>query len=367
LVDNLAGGRVAAYDGRVHTRFRLRHTLVCLVFIIGAGLFVLFSKPEQPLLRRAVPLECTRGVITEEKTRTGYYLYIHSAPSYFWLSPTEILQISESDPGVYETVQVDLTRGRHTRQPGRSLLGRAVDRTDDTFYWLVSPDGKWLFSMRRRGADIVYGATRFDGAAERSWTNRFGGGQDPTWLNDSSAIVEWRHREGVNYLRVYWLDGGFDELNGDSVSVEPAAGGSHPLGAWTMVPIGMWSPGEAAEYIRLVRDGTNTAAARLSIPTPPELAGVEGKTVLSPSGDRLAWLYYFKRRIPRIRLKSDYPYFDTRPLYVTTLFVSDVGRDGLRCLGSLPPDQDINEVVWTPDGKALSFVHDGALWTVAAD
>jgi len=92
--------------------------------------------------------------------------------------------------------------------------------------------------------------------------------------------------------------------------------------------------------------------------------------VLSPGGDRLAWLIVgTPRRTPLVQRLFAF-FHVPPPAAQASIWVSDL--DGSRpprpiCRIGLGDKQPVPvQLAWTPDGKRLSYLHDGALWTVPA-
>lgn len=86
-----------------------------------------------------------------------------------------------------------------------------------------------------------------------------------------------------------------------------------------------------------------------------------GDVVLSPGGNRLAWILYVRPE----------EYKDSaRWLQSVQLAVSDIDGGRMRVIGTLPieGDEDLygrgRRLDWLPDGTRVSFNHDGSRWAV---
>ena len=94
---------------------------------------------------------------------------------------------------------------------------------------------------------------------------------------------------------------------------------------------------------------------------------------LSPSGDRLAWKTIGNRRpFPDFVLRL-LPFIDPSPRPVIGLWVSRVDGSDLHEIGDEDApvidgwDQHLYDLGWTPNGKRVSFIFHGSLWTAPAD
>lgn len=339
--------------------------LICLAVL----LLILFSAgSSNDLLARATRLALTQGVITNEMTYSGYHFFYHYAPSYAWLSETQLHSIQEVSRGSYETARLDLAAGNIVKRAGRGPLRNSQGTLDQPFYWRVSPDGKWILFLSKNGDDLIYTATTLDGDRQTAWTNRFDGSVEPVWLSDSSGFVEWPARDGTNYARIRWLSSGlineFDLGSSPMASLQDLDRLKSPYAA---VSPKMLSSGHAAEFFELSGTGERSTLRRYSVSVPEELQQGESKVFLSPRGDRLAWLCFVKRKIPELIRVRRFPFFMTEPRFTTAVLVSRLDGSELRLIGRLRPGDDIRSVAWTPSGRQLSFIHANSLWTVPVD
>jgi hypothetical protein len=318
------------------------------------------------LVSRAARVAATQGIVTNEASYSGYHFFYHHTASWYWLSDNEILSIREVARGVYESAQINLSSGQITRSPGRMQLDVAQDKWDKTFYWTVSPDGKWILYVGSARGSLIYDARRFNGSARVTWNNRFEGVVHPTWLSDSSGFIEWPMRELGRQARVHLLSSHdtaqfkIDDLPAGFMSGKARL--EHPF---AQVPSRIQTTtNTAGEFLELKQVNGKLALQRFLLPIPAKLRRGEGRTFISPQGDRVAWVYAFQLRVPRFWFERTYPYVETRPRYSTVVLASGADGDGLGTIGVLGPGSDVGTVTWNPDGKRLGFVHDGSLWTV---
>lgn len=102
---------------------------------------------------------------------------------------------------------------------------------------------------------------------------------------------------------------------------------------------------------------------------------VSEDVVLSPHGDRLAWLIHVVEKPSSIITFLAKWFSSMHPvsryvlkLYTSRLDGSDVQEIGYMEIKGKPSATNLPRLLrWLPDGKRLSFVYQGALWTVPAD
>jgi WD40-like Beta Propeller Repeat len=351
-------------------RFPRRGWIGALLLLAIGAFVALTAGRHSDLLSKATRLAVTRSVVTNEWTYSGYYNYYHHTASWFWLSDVEILSICQVTRDSYQSARINLTSGRVIQSAGRLLLEPAQDKRDKTFYWSVSPDGKWiLYMMRSAGRKIMYAAKSFDGAAQHVWTNLFEGGTNPTWLSDSSGFVQWAVRDDGNYVKVHTLaSGDAVELKMEPARFVPTGGATELKGPFALVPLNIQtSTNSAGEFVEVNRTAKGLFLKRFVVSVPSELKQGERNIFVSPRGKRLAWVVYFEQKIPRFSFKRAYPFVETLPRYSTAVLVSRMDGAQIRLVGTLNPDDAISALAWTPNGKLLGFIHDGSVWTVPAE
>ena len=102
-------------------------------------------------------------------------------------------------------------------------------------------------------------------------------------------------------------------------------------------------------------------------PVPRELRGSDWTIYPSPQGDRLAWLAFYRQKIPHITLERDFPFLRLETRYVVCVWLSRTDGTDLRELGRLQPGDEIHRVAWTPDGKNVSFVFRHQIWKLGVE
>jgi len=321
------------------------------------------------LLAKAVRAEAARNIVTNEFTYSGYHFFYHHTASYFWLSDVELLSIREVRQGVYESARIHLASREISRSPGRLLLEPAQDKWDKTFYWNVSPDGKWILYVASTRTHLIYTAKSLDGSRQVAWTNRFQGGVNPTWLSDSSGFIEWPVDETGLHARVHWMASReTTEFSIDALPCASPAGLARLQHPFAQVPVRVQATlNMVGEFVQLRRAEGAWELTRFGLQKPQNLRRGEGWICLSPRGDRVAWLYYIPERVPQFTFERAYPFVETRPRYSTVVLISRPDGNQIHVVGSIGPARGLASVTWTPDGRRLSFVCDEALWTVPVD
>jgi hypothetical protein len=108
---------------------------------------------------------------------------------------------------------------------------------------------------------------------------------------------------------------------------------------------------------------------RRPITLPPGLS--KAHLSLSPRGDRLAWLGE-ETYLPPYQdwLRQHFSWFRFRPRRTITLWTTDLYGGGARRVGRLRLPVEATaapgSLRWVPGSDRVSFIYDGALWTVPA-
>lgn len=102
------------------------------------------------------------------------------------------------------------------------------------------------------------------------------------------------------------------------------------------------------------------------------------EVVLSPQGDRLAWFLYVMDEGPTLfkRLGKWIPFLRKAPRPRIELRTSKLDGSDMQVVGYMETNKQLVELQeanrdprglsWLPDGQHLSFIYDGALWTIPA-
>ena len=360
---SLVWPRKRTYDAAVQLN---RRNWIAALTCFAVLLLILFSvSSSDDLLARSTRLALTQDVITNELTYSGYHFFYHRVPSYAWLSDARLLFIHEVRRGMYGTVRMDLAAKSIVKHEGLGLTGQSQGMLDGIFYWRVSPDGQWILTVSKARDDLIYTANTLDNGRQVAWTNRSEGGMEPIWLSDSSGFIEWLTRDGINCARVRWLSSGMmKEFDLGSLPATPLQNADRLKLPHAAVSPKILSFDSTAELFELSGSGEGSSLRRHRLSIPDELHRGEGKVVVSPRGDRLAWLFHFEQKVPQLVFSKFFPFVDTRSRYSTALLVSRLDGTAPITVGHLQPGEEIGNIQWTPDGQRLSFVYRGALWTV---
>jgi hypothetical protein len=114
------------------------------------------------------------------------------------------------------------------------------------------------------------------------------------------------------------------------------------------------------------------------MPVPPFVCG-DYDVALSPDGQRLAWIFLEARPLPGISALNHTRVSRWLPITASALWISNVDGSNMRRIGGIDVDQLVRRqanvtwsttntmlrgLSWCPDGKHVSFVYRGELWSV---
>jgi WD40-like Beta Propeller Repeat len=351
------------------------------VTLVGAGTI----RSESPV-QQGGPLLLARA---RRLTRTdGWQGWIAYTPEYRWISSHELLYF-EGTVGDWKLTKLDIDTGVKTPLVGltkaynETLTGIGVHE--------VSPDGKRLLWASSRDEKPTWVVAKIDGSQRTEW-RRLKVGQissyDPFgwsfayWTDNGRAVMETSLEAG----RAWSSTLARLSIKG----IEPATG-SELLARTPWPSMTCPEPSAAERNVllgiddfatiqnrrnddirvftgRLSKEGSSATAHIVHLPRYANFFGA----VPSPGVDRIAW-----------ELGS--PYDPTsrgvsgrasppRKRLPLSFWVSRVDGSGLRPLGHLQPDrrgavwqyEHLGGLRWTPDGKRLSFVYNGILYSVPA-
>ena len=231
----------------------------------------------------------------------------------------------------------------------------------------LSPDGQWLLWQRRSWRSSTWVAFALDSARQIEWPKQNQvacGDGEPFWMQDNRQWVELIQRYDRNEWRfiqaiIHSLDA---PTTSQSIRLTGTAGG---------LALGVTHENRLliADYvndpIREARCFLMELHPQVAVTTEYTISLPVGPThinqiVLSPQGDRLAWV------LGSVLDRENIGFW-----------VSDLKGAQMHQIGSVPvletrrgPRQEKTgldwpqELCWRPDGKQLSFLYDGALWTV---
>jgi hypothetical protein len=319
------------------------------------------SRPERRF-PKAKPVSITRGVITNALMDSGYDSRPRSTISWFLESNHVISSFHRNPAGLIQLHRFDPALS----SPATTVYLEALaDNGNGTIvFWVPSPDGQWLLTVRRLDQRRLYQVFDHHHSLHRSWTNRHEGRSNPDWLSDSSGFVEWPIRDGRLLARVHWLDR--DETAEADLLDLPvqAVHGPGPL-PQPCVPL-LYSPpavGVAVEFLVLSPDREPRSWQRATLRLPDALRRYEPPRIaLAPAAARIAWLCESTNRLPRISFSRAPPFVRVQPRLQSSLFVSRPDGSQLAPLGRTQPGTVVDAVRWSPAGDHLSFFYQDVLW-----
>lgn len=391
--------------------------LVSALILGGVALSgVLRSGRAPTLIERATRVTDTRGWLALSPK------FVFRA-NYRWLTNTQLLYFPQAAPGAssgfWRPVRLDLSTG--ARQPaagwqtgmpspdGRWLLrpdwstrGLAAEAlegqartivwpgllTNDRIFWL--PDSSGLVRLRWNGKSSCATVYPLAGAPGKTRTVPFDGREQPPFQANG-------HTNGAPELLGLSHTGGALTLVSDFGAPGPAVparprwmqpfGAPAPPAPFSLTWDAEWVNGSISSSnfgprFRLIEWSVLAPGApppRTYVLSPPP--GVERQQsvflLLSPRGDRFLWAGDGEYLPPfQAWLKRWFPKMNFTPRRTVRLWTTNLDGSAPRLLGMLsvrgktplPPQQNLASLAlrWTPDGKRLSFLHDGALWSVPA-
>jgi hypothetical protein len=330
----------------------LKQRWKAILLLTGIGVIAVFCwllyMGERPLLERATPVVA------------GTERWIQEYGGYFWASDQEILSFREVGRGNVHAYRVDIVTGAARPLMTLNTLLRGSAR--DTAFWRLSPDGKWLVWLNLTPPRPHWVASPLDGSPSVTWPV-LGNSQGPLWLPGNQSWVEFS-LQGMN-TAVPWIH----NLDG-TVQHGPTINGSL---RW---PIGVTSTNRVLS-VEMPMNAIlqNVTYSLTSPPTPaqtyqvalPGSTGTAIETELSPQGDRVAYLLHSERQSPVQQfLHWLIPSADSPSIARYSIWVSRVDGSQTHRIGD-EEGHAVTALLWTPDGKHLSFFCNNTLYTVPAD
>jgi hypothetical protein len=336
-----------------------------VVSVALAGLvFLALRVPANSLLRRAIPLEKTKGLFGDGR-------------QYFWLSEGKVLKVvAGHEEGSLASILLDTTTGRSETLQGLGSVLRSCAKGDHLFLPRLSPDGQWLLLVSVCGSrtNAEHVAVRLDGSASYSWAKPFEG-LGVGWLPDSRRWVQFFTRDAQTFVSVYSLDSpdvseyavkgllvaGFLGVTRDNSALVECAKKEEGLALHGRESVTL-------ARINLAAFTTQGMPFRVSVRDREAIVAYR----LSPDGTKIAWLCHRRSVLPRLRLRNQFPFFHLAKEFEEFLSVSTADGGAAReigrwRLGQNRPVGSVSDLCWLPDSRRVSFVYSNTLWTVSVD
>src|SRR5687767_8665760 len=112
---------------------------------------------------------------------------------------------------------------------------------------------------------------------------------------------------------------------------------------------------------------TNTVMRKFAFRVPRELHESDWTVSPSPGGDRLAWLAFYRQKMPHVALQRSFPFIEVQPRYVGCVWMSHTDGTEVKEIGRLRPGEEVRRVSWLPNGRHLSFVLRERIWVVPVE
>jgi hypothetical protein len=379
----------------VRLRGRRARWVLGISATVCAAAVWLVTLPDRDLFARARLVEPREDFVYQPIPGRGEVpLRLQCDWPYCWLDSRTLLTVHPNGNSITSLAPrlLDTASGQRLSTPNIALQSGwaaspasfgPVQRWAPLLCFRPSPDGAWLLSWAAQ-------STRYaDKSIHRCALIRGGGviewpaSSAPTgvaWLPDGRTFAELAYGSNGQELRVFSIDRpsrfaryAFRALHSNTTLGGMGAGLAGVLANGKLLVVD-WSPapgGQVDAYcFQPNAEAEHPRTTSIAVPAGGD-AGSILPPVLSPAGNRLAWcmaaqimppgwpatgrLWSFCHVAPSLRVG----FWTTRP----------DGSDPQE-IGSYTPKTDDDRpslLQWTPDGRCLSFRHDGALYTVPAN
>lgn len=370
-----------------------------------------FWPHERLLLQQATRVSTLRPITSP---RIGRLQYTVHTPI-LWRSAREAIGFNVGRHSEFQAFSIDaLTGAQAPMKKFNQAFGFALKGETNAFHidmspssqfgtpWIghllvtcaLSPDGKWLLwgaprSMRLGDHPEMRQALALDGSHRCAWTAS-AAFSDFHWLPDSRHWVEWVEEKSKVVFFIHSMN-----PSSRTRTLSVALPSSYHM--YDITPTGYvlardynWffriagilpSAINSWQFAQCDLDLLHTPSGRVAaVPThafrvhlPPGLHVelVDPFPVLSPQGDRLAWLAAREYAPPNSPwLRRIWTFFGQHRQTLIGLWVSRLDGNQMQEIGHLayrPKEEVPQDIRWTPDGKRLSFLYKGGLYTVPAD
>jgi hypothetical protein len=357
-----------------------RRWLVALA-VAGLGTGILWSLKPHPLL-----------LLSRAKQIADTKYWRKDPGAYFWLSDHEIMLFRTWPKDPNEAMRLDLRTMQETPMTplNKALAAGKAERGDVRLLVLPSPDRTRFLCHWSRPLFATIASARPTFTVNIDGTNLV---QWPKSLTDDLTKFKWQ-QDSKGFVI---LNPGYKEKTLASVKVYSCDAPGSPqkiilgreggfpdnaalTGDRTLVGIDMEvlyaRPGTAGLKAFPIKAGAKPTLKLLPLPKFAD----NYSTIMSPRGDRIAWVISGTgRKAPSGLLDKFFHFLGKKPVPTAGLWVSKVDGSELHEIGRMEfpwkakgntlPSAALRPslVRWMPDGKHLSFIHDEALYTVPVD
>ena len=288
---------------------------------------------------------------------------------YFWENGHSVLTFRKQQIGV-AAISVDISTGAETQHA--ALSSDLRQGVPDQLQRRLSPDGRCLLWPRLDRTSLTWCASDLNGTRLKNWVmaRQPTGAVGPLWLSDGRTWVEIR--DATNYSGTYAVLYVCHSLNSSDRSSKSISG----LPVWTVgvapdngVVALQWLTGGSSggdriawsEYKPFPKPG---GIVTKTVPMPEAATGLD-EAELSPRGDRIACLVHYTYLSPLEKLLQRFFAVRIQPHEKVGLWVIRRDGGGKRLVGSEDGGSPFG-LLWTQDGRRLSFVDHDSLYSVSA-
>jgi Tol biopolymer transport system component len=281
---------------------------------------------------------------------------------YFWVSDRAVLSFRPRDNGV-QAVQVDLPTGRETPIPALSEDFQQANASLVSV-WRLSPDGRWLVWRYDDNAHAPFWiVSDLEGKRVKRWKLQPSSSM-PLWLPDHRRWVET-----INSPNDVGLQPVVHSLDGPDVKSATITG---PF-TWALgvTPDGRiltleWRQNRGSiSWYEYSLSSHHVPPVTHSLSTPRTADGIL-EAELSPDGDRIACFAHYLYLTPLEKLLRRVLPAQIHPHEKMGLWILKRDGSGMRLVGS-EDGATASGLLWTPDGKHVSFYDNNILYAVPVD
>ncbi len=318
------------------------------LLIAGAGIIFVLSQNNSLLLHKAVR-------VRDES------IFVGNRASYFWISDDSFLTTKEIAQGDYDLLNCNVRDGQQKVVAGASALFSGHEKASDIFWWLPSPDGKWLLTISGSPEAAVYTAGSADGRQQFSWKRKWAPGQI-AWNPDGSGWIEFSAEKEQTVLRFFPTAGSHEPTERRFPKrLISAADFRNPRRIWILASPLARSWQDSLEVLELNWPGGTNFVLRSRLAVPKRARDFPHEEMC---GNRVAILFSIEPAFPRFVLTGQFPFFRPESRWFQELWIEALDGSGLRKIGRTRAHEGISGVQWTADGKAITFLSGDALWRV---